>query len=78
MNLTEQIGNLHALKEAAMIDEKAGKTPKLSSKAIGIYENAYSRWNPKVRLLLGDESKVYTYMDNLKVDPMSINDKINF
>ena len=40
MNLTEQIGNLHALKEAAMIDEKAGKTPKLSSKAIGIYENA--------------------------------------
>ena len=46
-------------------------------KVIGIYENAYSRWNPKVRLLLGDESKVYTYMDNLKVDPMSINDKIN-
>ena len=50
MNLTEQIGNLHALKEAAMIDEKAGKTPKLSSKAIGIYENA-------ARNLIGDFSE---------------------
>ncbi len=50
MNLTEQIGNLHALKEAAMIDEKAGKTPELSSKAIGIYENA-------ARNLIGDFSK---------------------
>ena len=46
-------------------------------KVIGIYENAYSGWNPKVRLLLDDESKVYTYMDNLKVDPIGINDKIN-
>ena len=50
MNLTEQIGNLHALKEAAMIDEKVGKTPKLSSKAIGIYENA-------ARNLIGDFSE---------------------
>ena len=45
MNLTEQIGNLHALKEAAMIDEKAGKTPKLSSKAIGIVKHYYMERN---------------------------------
>ena len=49
MNLTEQIRNLQALKEAAAVSEKAGKTPKLSSKAIGIYENA-------ARNLMGDFS----------------------
>ena len=50
MNLTEQIGNLRALKEAALADEKSGKSPKLSSKAMGIYEAT-------ARNLIGDFSE---------------------
>lgn len=46
------------------------------AKVIGIYENSYSSWNHKIRLLLDDDTKVYTYIDNLKVDPITINDKI--
>lgn len=50
MNLTEQIMDLQALKEAAAQDEKNGKTPKISSKAFGIYESV-------ARNLAGDYSK---------------------
>lgn len=40
MNLTEQIRNLKALREASAIEEKNGKTPRLTSKAIDTYETA--------------------------------------
>ena len=50
MNLTEQIMDLQALKEAAAIEEKNGKSPRISSKAFGIYESV-------ARNLVGDYSK---------------------
>jgi hypothetical protein len=49
MNLNEQLQGLKALKEQAISDEKAGKKPKISSKAINTYEMA-------TRNLMGDYS----------------------
>lgn len=72
MNLTEQITNLRALKEAAKIEEKNGKTPKLSSQAIDMYEMA-------ARNLAGDYSRgkvnvqeTLTTTDSIKMVPKVI------
>ena len=57
---------------------KGRKVPKNTfGKVIGIYSNSYSNWNHKVRLLLEDGSKVYTYIDNLEVAKLTINEKLN-
>lgn len=65
MNLTEQIRNLKALKEATAIEEKAGKAPRLTSKALGMYETAarnlagdYSAGRVNIRETLGTTDSI--------------------
>lgn len=72
MNLTEQIRDLSALKEAVAIKEAKGEQVKLSSKAIGMYEMA-------ARNLAGDYSlgkvnvqETLTTTDSIKMIPKVI------
>ena len=72
MNLTEQIANLRALKKATEIKEANGESPKLSSKAINMYEMA-------ARNLAGDYSmgkvnvqETLTTTDSIKLVPKVI------
>lgn len=69
MNITEQIKNLKALKEKSYLDEKSGNTPRMSSKALGMYEAA-------ARNLMGDYSngrvnvrETLTTTDSIKMIP---------
>lgn len=44
-------------------------------KVIGIYKNDYDKYNDKVRLLLDNGEKVYTYIKNLKPNQLTEEEK---
>ena len=67
------------IKQGDEVEVVKGRKVKIGTKGkvIGIYNNPYQRYNNKIRLLLSNDEKVYTYENNLKKKGMNINDKIN-